>query len=151
MSAEAQHYTLVDPETRVPMHVMLFMRPGHYFLAVQVPGFDEGAKVWTQVPDAFYKFLLSEDAGALEASLGITGFRELHGIYWPLLRKALENDSRVDDAVSGAEDATLRPVSAIAQDVYECARSWARGVRLIGNVRADELAYLAGYLLGGGR
>lgn len=40
-----------------------------------------------------------------------------------------------------------RPIHAIAQDVLACAMAWEAGARLIGNVRADEIAILARYAI----
>lgn len=37
----------------------------------------------------------------------------------------------------------MRDLEAIAVDVHQCATSWEPGARLIGNVRADEIAHLA--------
>lgn len=37
----------------------------------------------------------------------------------------------------------MRPIAEIAHDVAVCGRAWEPGARLIGNVRADEIAALA--------
>jgi len=41
----------------------------------------------------------------------------------------------------------MRPIAEIARDVAVCGRAWEPGVRLIGNVRADEIAALAEFVL----
>lgn len=41
----------------------------------------------------------------------------------------------------------MRPIHEIAQDVHACATAWVPEARLVGNVRADEIAYLAEYAM----
>jgi hypothetical protein len=41
----------------------------------------------------------------------------------------------------------MRPIADIASDVAVCGRAWEPEVRLIGNVRADEVAALAEFVL----